>query len=48
MLILNKALVLVRMGRGPEGARLLATLLADSRCTQGVEAMAKTTLPGLR
>lgn len=48
MLILNKALVLGRMGKRPDGARLLAALLADARCTQAVEAMAKMTLPGLR
>lgn len=48
MLILNKSLVLGRMGKRPEGARLLTTLLADSRCTQAVEAMAKMTLPQLR
>jgi hypothetical protein len=37
-----------RLGRRAEGARLLDELLADQRCTQGVEALAKLTVPGLR
>jgi len=48
MLVLNKALVLGRLGRRPDGVNLLEALLADQRCTQAVEAMAKLTLPGLR
>jgi tetratricopeptide (TPR) repeat protein len=46
MLILNKALVLDRLGRHSEGARLLNDLLDDKRCTQAVEALAKLTLSG--
>jgi tetratricopeptide (TPR) repeat protein len=43
MLILNKALLLGRLGRAPEGLQLIRDLLADPRCTQAVEAMAKLT-----
>lgn len=43
MLILNKALVLGRLGRAPEGLQLIRDLLVDPRCTQAVEAMAKLT-----
>ncbi|HEX7701002.1 MAG TPA: hypothetical protein VF403_09780, partial [Kofleriaceae bacterium] len=43
MLILNKALVLGRVGRAPEGLQIIRELLADPRCTQAVEAMAKLT-----
>ena len=43
MLILNKALVLGRVGRAPEGLQMIRDLLADPRCTQAVEAMAKLT-----
>jgi tetratricopeptide (TPR) repeat protein len=48
VLISNKALVLGRLGRQAEGIRLIEALLADRRCTQGAEAMAKLTVSGLR
>jgi tetratricopeptide (TPR) repeat protein len=42
----NKALLLIRQGKPDEGQRLLRELLADTRCTTGVEAMAKMSLAG--
>jgi len=48
MLVLNKALVLGRLGMKAEGARLLDELLDDKRRTASVEALAKLTIPGLR
>jgi tetratricopeptide (TPR) repeat protein len=48
MLVLNKALVLGRLGRQAEGARLLDELRDDKRCTASVEALSKLTIPGLR
>ncbi len=44
VLVLNKALVLGRRGEHDAARRLLEDLLADRRCTQGVEAMARASL----
>jgi hypothetical protein len=46
VLISNKALILINQGNRAEGQLLLRELLADKRCTTGVEAMAKMSLVG--
>jgi tetratricopeptide (TPR) repeat protein len=46
VLISNKALILIRQGDPAEGQRLLRALVADKRCTAGVEAVAKMSLAG--
>jgi tetratricopeptide (TPR) repeat protein len=46
MLVLNKALVLRHRGKFQEARWLLENLLADPRCTQAVEALAKMSLEG--
>lgn len=44
VLVWNKALVLRQRGQHEAARRLLEDLLADRRCTQGVEAMARASL----
>ncbi|HEX8107027.1 MAG TPA: hypothetical protein VF516_04825 [Kofleriaceae bacterium] len=44
VLVLNKALVLRRRGQQDAARRMLEDLLADRRCTRGVEAMARASL----
>lgn len=47
VLVSNKALVISKRGQRAEGQRMLRDLLADKRCTAGVEAMARVSLDGL-
>lgn len=44
MLVLNKALLIGRRGQRAQGRRMLQELIADKRCTVGVEALAKMSI----